>query len=426
MKRTAWICALILLVSLPGHAQKAGGAKRPVPPAPTVEGFSIERLARVAPAMNELIRQGRFPGMSVTVARNGRIAYQQEFGFADVEKKTPLKKDTIYRVFSMTKPVTGVAVMILFEEGRFVLDDPVSKYLPAFKQMQVFESESAGAVKLAKATREVTIRDLLRQTSGLTYGGSGDPVARLYQQKALLDPNTTLADMEAKFSSLPLKFQPGSAWEYGVSIDVLGRLVEVVSGQPLDAFMKARIFDPLRMVDTGFYVPEAKLARFATCYTYSVEKGLAPLPPAAGVDRYRQGRNKLLSGGGGLVSTVSDYLRFATMLARGGELEGARILSPRSVQLMSMNQLPDGVRPLSWGGKNDGNGYGFTMSVTMDVAHTTGLGSVGDFGWDGAASTFFRIDPKEKLVVLVMTQRQPCDLEIQVKAKTLVYQALVD
>jgi CubicO group peptidase (beta-lactamase class C family) len=375
--------------------------------------------------MNELIAQGKFPGISVTVARNGRIAYQQEFGYADIEKKQPLRKDTIYRIFSMTKPVTGVAVMILFEEGRFRLDDPVSMYLPGFKDMQVYEGASDGAPKLAKTTREVTIRDLLRQTSGLTYGGA-DALGRLYQAKALFDPSTTLEQMVQKTCSLPLKFQPGSQWEYGVSIDVLGRLVEVVSGQPLDVFMQKRIFAPLKMVDTAFSVPEDKMSRFATCYGYAAGKGLSPLPAASGVDRYRRGANRMLSGGGGLVSTVSDYLRFATMLARGGELDGARILAPRSVRLMSVNQLPEGVKPASWGGKNDGNGYGFTMSVTTDVARTTGLGSVGDFGWDGAASTFFRIDPSEKLVVLVMTQRTPCDLEIQVKAKTLVYQALLE
>jgi len=232
--------------------------------------------------------------------------------------------------------------------------------------------------------------------------------------------------MVEKACSIPLCFQPGSKWEYGISIDVLGRLVEVVAGQPLDEFMQQRIFGPLKMVDTGFFVPQEKLARLTSVYSHTPGKGLAAMRPAQGVDRYRRGGTKLLSGGGGLVSTAADYLRFATMLANGGQLDGARILGPRTVALMSMNQLPEGVLPAPWGGKNGGNGYGFTMSVTMDVARTTGYGSVGDYGWDGAASTFFRVDPKEDLVLLVMTHRTPCDLEIQVKAKALVYQALLE
>jgi len=407
---------------LPALAQ---APRRKVQPEPG-PGLSSERLARIEPVMNQLVREGKFPGMSVTVAKDGKGAFQHESGFADVEKKEPLRKDAIYRVFSMTKPVTGVAVMMLLEEGRFLLDDPVSRYIPCFKSLQVFESDTGSGMKLVKAEREVTIRDLLRQTSGFSYGGPADSIGKMYQTKNLFDPNTSLDQMVEKACTIPLLFQPGTKWEYGVSIDLLGRLVEVISGQPLDVFMQKRIFDPLKMVDTGFFVPEEKMGRFANCYSYSPEKGLLPLPPDRAIDRYRKGRNKLLSGGGGLVSTVSDYLRFATMLARGGELDGVRILGPRTIGLMSMNQLPEDVRPAWWGGKNGGNGYGFTMSVTTDVAQTTGYGSIGDFGWDGAASTFFRVDPREKLVLLVMTQRMPTDLEIQVKVKTLLYQALVD
>jgi CubicO group peptidase (beta-lactamase class C family) len=420
MKRVAWLCALLFV--LPALAQAPRPKMQPQP----VQGLSSERLARIAPVMNQLVREGKFPGMSVTVARNGKVAFEQEFGFADVEKKEPLRKDAIYRVFSMTKPVTGVAVMILLEEGRFLLDDPVSRYLPCFKDLQVFESETGSGMKLVKTDHEVTIRDLLRQTSGFSYGGSADSVGRMYQAKDLFDPNTNLEQMVEKACSVPLRFQPGTKWEYGVSIDILGRLVEVISGQPLDVFVQKRIFDPLKMVDSGFFVPDEKMGRFANCYSYTPAKGLSLLPPDRGIDRYRPGRNRLLSGGGGLVSTASDYLRFATMLARGGELDGVRILGPRTIGLMSMNQLPEGVRPAWWGGKNGGNGYGFTMSVTTDVAQTSGYGSIGDFGWDGAASTFFRVDPRENLVLLVMTQRMPADLEIQVKVKTLVYQALVD
>jgi len=418
MKRAVVLAAW--LACLPALAGAQG-----VKPGAAALGFSAERLARIAPVMEQFVRDGTFPGISLTVARKGQVAYQQEFGYADVEKKTPLAKDAIYRIFSMTKPITGVAVMILYEEGRFALDDPVSKFVPCFKDVQVAEAETAEGLTLVKAEREVTIRDLLRQTSGFSYGGASSAVGKRYQSAGLMDPQSTLPQMMQKACGIPLLFQPGSQWEYGVSIDMLGALVEIVSGQPLDRFMQTRIFDPLKMVDTGFFVPENKLNRLVTAYSYVPGKGLVGSPGGPAVDRYKKGGVTLLSGGGGLVSTVSDYLRFATMLARGGALGGVRVLAPSTVALMSMDQLPKGVEPDFWGGKNGGNGYGFTMSVTKDVAATTGYGSVGDFGWDGAASTYFRIDTKEDLVLLLMTHRTPCDLEIQVKAKALVYQALV-
>ncbi len=418
MKRSVWFLVIVLLVPGFSHAQRPKPQTQP-------RGYSQERLARIAPVMKQLLSEGKFPGMSVTIAKDSKIIYDEVFGYADLEKKEALKKDTIYRIYSMSKPVTSVAVMILLEEGRFQLDDPVSKYLPCFKNFQVFESEGETGLKLVKTNREVTVRDLLRQTSGLSYGGSSDSISKIYRAKNLFDPATTLEQMVEKVCTLPLYFQPGTKWEYGVSIDVLGRLVEVLSGESLDVFMKQRIFDPLKMSDTGFFVPDEKRARFANCYAYSTEKGLSALPVARAFYSYEKGKNKMLSGGGGLVSTASDYLRFALMLANGGELEGARILSPKTVSLMSSNQLPDGVKPASWGGKNDGNGYGFAVSVLTDIAKSTGYGSIGDFGWDGAASTFFRIDPEENLVILLMTQRMPADLEIQVKLKTLVYQALL-
>jgi CubicO group peptidase (beta-lactamase class C family) len=419
MKRLAWLCAVLLVAPVLLLAQK------PKPQSSVVTGVSYERLGRIAPVMNQFVKDGKFSGISVTVAKGGKTVFQQEFGFADVEKQLPLKKDTIYRIYSMSKPITGVAVMMLFEEGRFRLDDPVSHYLPGFKNLQVFDSETPAGLKLVKAEREVTIRDLLRHTSGLGYGGGTDPVSKLYRAKKVMDPDSTLEQMVEKVCSIPLRFQPGAKWEYGINMDILGRLVEVLSGQPFDVFLQQRIFGPLKMVDTGFFVPDEKMSRLATLYNYTPEKGLVPVPSESGTDRYRRGKSALLSGGGGLVSTASDYLRFATMLARGGELDGVRLLGPRTVALMSMNHLPDGVTPSSWEGKNGGTGFGLTMSVTTDVAKTPGYGSVGDYGWDGAATTYFRIDPKEDVIVLLMTQHMPSDLEIEVKAKALAYQALV-
>jgi CubicO group peptidase (beta-lactamase class C family) len=421
MKRAALIAASFALLSSLLLAQKPA-----TPPVPAVPGMSAERLDRIAPAMTQLLEGGKFAGISVTVARDGKIAYQREFGYADLETKTPLKPDAIYRIYSMSKPITGVAVMMLVEEGRIVLDDPVSKYIPCYKDLQVFASETPGGMTSVKAEREMTIRDLLRHTSGLTYGGTSNAVARAYSAEHVMDPDRTLAESAEAVCRVPLLYQPGTKWEYSISMDVLGRIVEVASGMPFDQYLQTRVFGPLKMVDTGFSLPDAKLPRLASLYNWSAGKGLVVSPPARSVDRYRGGQVKLFSGGGGLVSTAADYLRFATMLARGGELDGVRILSPRTVALMTMNQLPKGVEPAWWGGKNGGNGYGFTMSVTTDVAAATGYGSPGDFGWDGAASTFFRVDPKERLIVLVMTQRMPTDLEVQVKAKTLAYQAITD
>jgi len=391
---------------------------------PGNQGFSQARLQRIDRVMNNYVKDGVFPGMIVTVARRGEVVYHQTFGYSDVEEKTPLKEDAIIRVYSMTKPITSAAVMILFEEGRFMLDDPVSRYLPSFKGLRVFKSVKEGDIQTAPCEQQMTVRDLLRQTCGLGYGWGSDPVSKLYQAANLFDLAATLAEMVQKLGDLPLYYQPGQDWGYSVAIDVLGRLVEVWSGQTLDVFMKERLFAPLGMDDTGFSVPHEKLGRFTQVHNYSVGKGLTPLSKDAAYGRYAQGANRLFSGGGGLVSTASDYLRFVQMLANGGMLEGTRILSPKTVTLMRTNALPDGIT-LPWG-KLRGHGYGFAMSVQTDNAKSPSLGSEGDYGWDGAASTYFRIDPQEDLVIQLMTHRMPCDDEIQIKLKTLVYQALTD
>ena len=385
-------------------------------------GVSSTRLERIDGLMNDYVERGVFPGMIVTVARRGQVVYHRTFGYQDIAERKPLQDDAIFRIYSMTKPVTGVAVMMLFEQGRFLLDDPVAKYLPALADVQVYVSGTGDNLETAAVQRPITVRDLLRQTGGLGYGWGTDPVSQRYQKANLFDPNTTLEQMVEKLGTLPLYFQPGSDWQYSVSIDVLGRLVEVWSGQPLDEFFQEHIFGPLEMKDTGFYVPSEKRDRFTAVYNYSAADGLVPLSRAEAYDHYTRGRKRMLSGGGGLVSTVEDYLRFVNMLANGGSLGAVRILSPKTVKLMSTDALPDGVT-LPWF-KLKGHGYGFTMSVQTDNAQSPTLGSVGDFGWDGAASTYFRIDPQEDLVILLMTHRMPCDDEIQIKLKTLVYQAL--
>ena len=387
---------------------------------PEMQGLSTHRLERIEPVMQDYVDRGIFPGMTVAVARHGQLVYSKSFGFADVATRKPVASDSIFRIYSMTKPVTATAVMILFEEGKFMLDDPVSKYIPSFKNLQVYRPE--GSSEPTKPTREITVRDLLRQTSGLGYGWENDPVSQAYQKANLFDPNTTLEQMVDKLTTLPLYFDPGTQWKYSVAIDVLGRLVEVWSGQTLAEFFQQRIFEPLGMKDTAFSVPSDKVARFTNCYRFTEEGKLVPLPGA--FTSYAPENKHLYSGGGGLVSTAADYLRFAQMLCNGGELDGVRILGPKTIQLMSINQLPDGVTA-PWD-KLQGHGYGFAMSVLTDLSKSMTVGSVGDFGWDGAASTYFRVDPKEDLVILLMTHRQPCDTEIQVKLKTLVYQALTD
>ena len=387
---------------------------------PEMGGLSTHRLERIDPVMQAYVERGIFPGMTVAVARHGQLVYFKSFGFADIQTRKPVESDSIFRIYSMTKPVTATAVMILFEEGKFMLDEPVSKYIPAFKNVTVYRPE--GSSESTKPSREITIRDLLRQTSGLGYGWEDDPVSQAYQKANLFDPNTNLEQMVDKVTKLPLYFDPGTQWKYSVAIDVLGRLVEVWSGQTLAEFFQQRIFKPLGMKDTAFSVPADKVGRFTNCYTFTDEDKLQPMPRA--FTSYAPENKHLYSGGGGLVSTAADYLRFAQMLANGGELDGIRILGPKTIQLMSMNQLPDGVTA-PWD-KLQGHGYGFAMSVLTDIAKSLTVGSVGDFGWDGAASTYFRIDPEEDLVILLMTHRQPCDTEIQVKLKTLVYQALTD
>ncbi len=418
--RIRWISFLALLwMQHPVYGQGI-----PTAEAETM-GFSTERLQRITPIMNDYVARQEFPGMIVSIAREGKIVFFEKYGYADFEKKELLHNDSIFRIYSMSKAITGAAVMILFEEGRFLLDDPVSKYIPAFKDTQVAKTpiESiTDEIQTEKTIREFTIRDLLRHTSGLGYGWGSDPVSQLYKKANLFDPQSDLNEMTRKLGAIPLFFQPASQWQYSVSIDVLGRLIEVTSGQNLEEFFTKRLFEPLHMIDTGFFVPPEKMNRFTQVYNYSPEKGLIPLSQEEAYRRYDREKNHLLSGGGGLVSTASDYMRFAQMLQNGGELDGIRILSPKTIALMGSNHIPESIS-LPWP-KLEGHGYGLSVSVLTDVAKSMTLGSVGDFGWDGAASTYFRVDPQEKLVILLMTHRMPCDTEIQVKLKTVVYQAL--
>jgi CubicO group peptidase (beta-lactamase class C family) len=393
-------------------------------------GFSADRLSRATQAIEADVAVGRIPGALGLVARRGRIVYQEVRGDADREAHTPMREDTIFRIYSMSKPITTVGLMMLFEEGKFRLTDPVSRYLPELKNPQVL-IESAGypgdpeRARREPAKREITIQDLMRHTAGLTYGYfGGTSVDKMYVEEKVLDNSGTLADMVTKLGRLPLLYQPGEKWRYSVAVDVQGRLIEVLSGERFDRYLQRRIFDPLGMADTGFDVPKESLGRFAQMY--------APLPgdreklkpaPAASSERYKA-PGTFFSGGGGLVSTAHDYLRFCQMALNGGELDGVRILSRTTVNLMTRDHatLVDPSRV-----ENTGYGFGLGFAVHVDPAASGSASSVGELNWGGAAGTKFWIDPKEGLIGIYMVQILPhAGLRYGEMFKQLVYQAIAD
>jgi CubicO group peptidase (beta-lactamase class C family) len=357
------------------------------------------------------------------------------YGWADIEEKRPLEGDAIFRIASMTKPICGVAAMILWEEGLFELRDHVKWYIPSFADQKVFRSGSTTNPRLDPVTEPMEMWHLFTHTAGLTYGFMySHSVDQMYRNAGFewgTPPDKDLAGICDMLAALPLLFQPGAEWNYSMSIDVLGRVVEVLSGMSLGEFMKKRIFDPLGMTDTAFFVPEDKTDRLAALYVMNPADRKAMRLDAMAGGATRKPLAEM--GGGGLVSTMSDYMKFAMMLRNGGELGGVRILSPRTVSYMASNHLPDGAdlsefgRPLFAETAFDGVGFGLTMSVTLDPVKAKVPGSVGDFGWGGAFSTIFTVDPAEDLVYLFMTQLMPSSAHpIRPQFKQLVHQALVD
>jgi len=391
-------CAIVLALCLPTAAFSDDLA--------TVNaeslGFSATRLARIEAWEQARIDAGDLTGAVVVIARGDKLAYIQALGYQDRAKTIPMKSDSIFWIASMTKPITSVAAMILVEEGKLGLDTPVAQYLPALKDMEVGVVKTDPATGNADIKREpperpMTVRDLLRHTSGLVYPPqfADEPINRLYG-RAHFQPGNTLAEFVASLADLPLAHQPGKVWEYSWGVDVLARVVEVASGQQFDQFLKSRIFDPLRMVDTGFYVPEANIGRLVE----------APLPRGPQFDVTRQ--RKLLSGGGGLVSTAVDYLRFCQMLLNGGELDGVRILSAKTVQDMTTNSLPPDIHFVgSLTGPNLGSSWGLGFSVRTDPTSSNVPGSVGSYTWNGLWGTYFWIDPAERLIAVQMIQIAP-------------------
>ncbi|MDH4240906.1 MAG: beta-lactamase family protein [Phycisphaerae bacterium] len=374
-------------------------------------GMSTEKLAQVKPAVQAFIDNKKIAGASVIVARKGKIALFETFGMMDKEAKKPMKQDTIFRFYSMTKPVTSVAVMMLYEEGKLKLDDPVSKYIPEFKGLKVY-TESG---KHAEQEREMSIRDLLRHSSGLTYGFFGNtPVDKMYMSRSVFAWDSSLQNMIDKLSEIPLLYQPGTKWHYGVSTDVLGYLVQKISGQPLDKFFKERIFKPLKMKNTAFHVTAKKIDRFAVCYGPNLTGGLR-IVEDPNKSRYLK-KPSILSGGGGLVSTARDYLRFCQMLLNKGRLDGKQLLRPETVEMMTTNQLPDSVK------RGEDGGFGLGFSVRLK----DGEFPKGEYGWGGAASTHFWISPKDELIVIALSQYMPYSARLENTVKPIVYDSILN
>ena len=384
-------------------------------------GMSSAKLAKVDDVMNGLVEKERLAGGIVIVARHGKVVHFKPYGLADLELKRPMTTDAIMRFYSMSKAITSAAIMILADEGKLSVNDPVSKFIPAFSRLKVDTDDGLVAPK-----RPMTIADLLRHTSGFSYGGSRRGKANAAHRKA--DPTNyqiTLEEMADRLADVPLAFHPGEDWIYGVSIDVLGRIVEVASDLPLDRFLKKRIFKPLDMPDTGFFVPKQKHERFAQVYNSDGNGKLTIGDNAAGRDFTK--RRAFLSGGGGLVSTARDYMRFLLMIQQGGKLGDVRILSPESVRLMTTNQLPEEVPHIYFGEqKRVGVGFGFGFSVRDKMSDWDPAGRVGEYGWGGAASTHYWVSPKDDLVVITLEQTWPYSFMTEFAVKGLIYDALVE
>ena len=389
---------------------------------PEEVGMRAQKLAQVNPAMQRLVDEERVAGVVVVVVRRGKVVHFEAVGKMDVEAARPMRRDTIFRIYSMTKPVTTVAAMMLLDEGKLKLDHPVAKYIPQFAGLKVFNPNGDPL----EPGREMTVRDLMRHTSGLTYGFFGDSaVDKLYGKAKVLDRGSSLEEMAGKLGEIPLLYQPGSRWLYSLSVDVLGRLIEVVSEKPLDEFFNERIFGPLDMVDTGFHVPDEKLDRFATSYGPDDDGEGLKAKDAPATSHYRHPPG-LFSGGGGLVSTARDYARFCQMLLGRGELQGIRILRVETVEMMTRNQLPEEIMPIAFGKeKRHGTGFGLGFSVRVADTEWDPAGAIGEYGWGGAASTHFWISPRDDLFVVALQQYQPFTFLVENEVKPLVYDALI-
>ncbi len=391
--------------------------------APEAVGMSSARLKMMATKMHEYVDKGELANVQTAIIRKGKVVHFDTYGFEDVDSKDPLKENSIFRIYSMTKPIVSIGLMMLYEEGKFQLNDPLHKYAPEFKDMQVY----VGDGKMEAAKQPIRIVDVLRHTTGFGYGWGFPPnkVDSLYKEGAKRAGTTNRAFLKA-MSTLPLYHQPGKGWRYSVSTDVAGALLELISGQPLDEYLEEHILNPLGMKDTHFEVPDEKDERFITNYTHKKDGSLQAIDHPS-MSKYCK-EVTMFSGGGGLVSTANDYLRFCQMLLNKGELNGVRLISPKTLELMTgdhTKNTPHAGGPIVLPAK--GTAFGLGFSVTTDLAATEMLGSEGAYGWGGAAGTYFRIDPKEDMAILMMIQVMPYNhLQAREKFHNLVYQAIVE
>jgi CubicO group peptidase (beta-lactamase class C family) len=407
----------------------------PAPASPETAGMSRIALDRLEDHLKRrYVDAGRFPGTQLLVYRRGKIVHSTVQGFADLERQVPVKHDTIFRIYSMTKPITSVAFMMLVEEGRVALDEPVHKYIPEWKNLGVFQAGTFPAFLTKPPSRPMQIVDLLRHTSGLTYGfQQRSNVDAAYRENKIGEviKAGTLQSMVDDLAKIPLEFSPGEAWNYSVSTDVIGYLVEKISGKPFEQFLKERILDPLGMSDTDFFVPAEKAHRLAACYSADGKGGMTLQDDPA--ESSFLSPPSLISGGGGLCSTSADYLTFCRALLGGGELGGVRLIGPKTLKLMTSNHLPGGrdlaemSRSLFSEATNAGVGFGLGFSVTMQPSQTLIPGSAGEYAWGGAASTAFWVDPAEELITIFMTQLLPSSsYPVRRELRTMVYAAITD
>ena len=404
--------------------------------APHAVGLSADRLAHISATAPEVIDQKQLAGAVTAVARCGKVAHFEADGMMDIAANKPMQKDTIFRIYSMTKPIAAAAVMMLCEEGKLQLDASASRYLPELGGLKVAAAADAETLSLVEADRDMTVRDLMRHTSGLPgaarYMAGQTAVDKRYREEGLhLLHECDLQEMVARLGRIPLLYQPGTKWHYSIAADVLGRLIEVVSGQPFDVFLAERIFQPLGMVDTGFYVPAEKIDRLAGMHGPTPEGGLQIIDaPEGGTGHVSENsfieKPKFLSAGGGLVSTAADFARFCLMLSGGGALAGKRLMKTESVELMTRNHLPEHLIPLDKKPDKRYAGLGFGLGVSVRVQQTDWVpaSQVGEYGWIGGTSTEFWISPKDELVTITLAQHIPFS-ELSERVKPFVYDAIV-